>query len=274
MSFPLNARTITPFRSAGKPVFIAGAAQEEALARLEYLHERGGGWALLAGPQGIGKSALFSEIGRRARRRGEDLFTRHWNSSDCGVVRAVLADAWSFGLAADCPDADLRRRLDEHVRGLAALQRLSWVLIDDVDELTTQMQRDVRWLAGLAARIDARLTIAVACRQEIVEAQDADLRFTLWAWNLDETSRFVAECCRAACVESKFSREGVAALVERSGGIPGQLTKLAEWSWLAAEAEAEPEITAELVHAVADELSPAPSPRRQNYEMSAAYAAW
>lgn len=274
MSLSFHARQPTPFRRAGEMPFVAGAPQEEALARLEYLCDHGGGWAALIGPPGIGKSALLAELVGRARRRGEDAITVDRGSNSVAEFRRLLADAWPLDVAADCADAELRRRLEDHLRGFAALRRSAWVLIDGVDELTAEMQSEIRWLAGIAVRCGAPLTAVVACRHEEEGLEDAaDLRFALWPWETSECGRFVAECCRRAELPDRFTRDGVAALAERAGGVPGQVAKLAEWSWLAAEAEAEPHIAADLIHAVADELSPTPA-RRSSYELSAAYGAW
>ena len=75
-------------------------------------------------------------------------------------------------------------------------------------------------------------------------------------------------------LEQAFSSEAVAHLTEHSGGVPGELARLAEWSWLAAQAETELAVEPNLVEAIAEEMSSPRYPRQRSYEVSAAYGAW
>jgi hypothetical protein len=65
---------------------------------------------------------------------------------------SLTAQAWHLAVDFASSPADLRRTLEEHVIGLAAMNRPVWLLIDQVDELTEDIARGCRWLSRLAMR--------------------------------------------------------------------------------------------------------------------------
>lgn len=259
-----------------KSAFFPGEAQEESLARLDYLRNHGGGWCRLTGPRGIGKSMLRDELERRAIRRGEEV-----GVVECGAFTdadwlPLVADAWNLSLDRTAGAFDIRRAVEEHLIGLAAIRRTTWLLMDQVDELSPELVRSVRRLCGTAVRCRAALTVVLGGRLEsepAVARDEADLYLELWPWSADDCGRYVADRLDRVHMSNPFTDDAIGALHERTSGIPGSAAKLAEWTWLAAETESETEIGANLVHAVADELAPGP-PRHTTYELSAAYGAW
>lgn len=265
-----------PFREAGRSLFVAGEPQEESLARIEYLKEQRGGWCAVTGPKGIGKSALVAELARRARRHGEACSLLEWGPADSANWLTLVAQTWNLAVDASSSHLDLRRVLEEHLIGSSALNRPMWLLVDAVDELDEPLTRGCRWLSQAARRYDVTLAIVIACRTEAEGStvrEEADLRLELWPWELDDCGRYLRECCQAAGAANPFSSEAVSLLSEQSTGIPGELAKLAEWSWLAAQTETRTTIGTDLIDAIAEELSPRVT-RRATYEVSAAYGAW
>lgn len=254
--------------------FTAGEPQEEALARIDYLRERGGGWCEVVGPQRIGKSSLLAELSRRARRQGELCTVLEVGPSEGTDWLRLVAEAWN--LASDSSPLAVRRNVQEQVIGLAAMNRTVWILVDQADEHSRELTLSIRWLTSLAHRHGLTLMIVSASRHETGAVRDgeSDLRLELWPWEQNDCRRFLADFCRVRQLQQAFSAEAIAHLTEHSGGTPGELAKLAEWSWLAAQAEAEPAVEPDLVEAIAEEMSSPRYPRQRNYEVSAAYGAW
>ena len=83
---------ISPFHGASPIQFFAGESQEEALSRIDYLRSRGGGWCLVTGPRGIGKSMLLQELTRRLDRRGEHCSSIDFLTGTAMDWLALLAD--------------------------------------------------------------------------------------------------------------------------------------------------------------------------------------
>jgi type II secretory pathway predicted ATPase ExeA len=267
MTSSSRAKALNPFRKAGR--FVCGEPQDEALARIEYLSHHGAGWCLVGGPRGIGKSTLLTELARRASRRGEFCAQIDLGPSLDAAWWSLVAEAW--GIEAPSP-MEVRRRLEEHLIGLAALNRPAWLLIDHAEPLPAELVRGCRWLVAQAAQRCLKLLVAVAGDGELELCQQADLRLELWPWDATDSGEFIGQCLGAQ-ETTRFSDEAIMALQERTGGVPGTLAQLCEWTWLAAQAESARLIEADLVHAVADELLPS-ARKPPSYEMSAAYGAW
>lgn len=256
--------------------FVAGEPQTEALARIEYLQRRGGGWCEISGPAGIGKTSLLKELCGRAQQQGD---LRAW--FDLSPLTSwdwfgLLADAWRIDLPPGTSTLEARRRFEDHFAGWQAMNRTAWLFIDHADGFTEDLSRGCRWLCQVARRLELPLMLIVGRRTEGeagFRCDDADLQLELWPWGQPDCERYVAARCQALARSVSFSSGAIGALCERSAGLPRDAAKLVEWSLAAAEAESLVDIEPELIHALAEEFSPRES-YRQPYEMSAAYGAW
>jgi type II secretory pathway predicted ATPase ExeA len=260
-----------PFRPA-RPAFLCGEPQDEALARLDYLRTHGLGWCVVQGPSGIGKSMLLAELARRARQRGDDCTSIEIGPHPPGDGLRLLAEAWNLASAAMASPIALRRALQEQLVGRAALNRVHWVLVDHAETITPELTRSIRWLisAATTGRLSLNIVVADGTANPYPEA---DLRLELWPWELADCRQYISQRLENAAERRRFDDEALAAVYERTGGVPGSIRKVCEWVWLAAQAEAVAAIDADLVHAVADELLPSDR-RPPSYEMSAAYGGW
>ena len=270
------SKIANPYRKTDLSVFVCGETQEEAFARIDYLHHHGAGWCVVSGSHGSGKSMLLRELARRANRRGE--LCRELNLGDFNPANwlSLVADAWFLPTDATTTAVELRRKLEDELAGYAAINRPAWILVDDVDPFSPEFQRGCRWLVAAAAKRGLSLTVVLAGGDESDRSlldSIADLQLELWPWEESDCHRYVTQSLQHTGTKLSFSREAISALHDRSGGIPGQLAKLCEWTWLAAHAEAIGQVDSDLILAVADELSPSKSPR-STYDHSAAYGAW
>jgi type II secretory pathway predicted ATPase ExeA len=270
------AKKSNPFRKATPAVFVCGEPQEESLARIDYLHHHGPGWCLLSGPRGIGKTMLLTELARRARSRGESCELLNLGGDDVNDWLTLVADAWRIPQEPASTPTELRRRLEEHLIGFAAMNRPVWILADQAESWSPELVRGCRWLMAAAARHQLTLTVVIAGRDETEHGparHEADLCLELWPWLEADCDRYVSQCLKRTGTTLAVSHDAISALHDRTSGVPGRLAKLCEWTWLAAQAESMEHIDADLIHAIAEELSPS-APRPSTYELSAAYGAW
>jgi type II secretory pathway predicted ATPase ExeA len=270
MSDNSKFKSLNPFRRKAESVFVCGEAQEEALARIDYLHQHGVGWCLVSGPRGIGKTTLLGELARRARRRGAVCRHIDCEASPDGSWWPLLSQA--FGREVVSP-VEGRREIEEQLFGLAALNRPLWLLVDQSGAFTLDVLRGCRWFVSTAERAKLTVTVVVAGENEADLRLEADLHLELWPWDASDCERYVKQSLTGEETAARFSDEALAVLHERTGGIPRALAHLCEWTWLAAQAEAIDDIDGELVHALADELMPS-GRKPASYEMSAAYGGW
>jgi len=273
-----NPSRPNPFHGSFPKRFFAGEPQEEALSRIEYLRSQGGGWCLVTGPRGIGKSMLLQELAHRLDRRGENCSSFDFLTGSSADWLACLAESWQIPRSRSASSTDVLPSIEEHLIGWGMLNRPVWLLCDFHEPLPTELIRNWRWLRSRAVRHELPLTIVVACRdgEDLPKhCDDADLSLALWSWGQDDSARYVKRSLQSVSVEGDaFTPEAISALHERTEGVPGALAKLCEFTWLAAEAESIGRISPDLVHAVADELLPAPSRVSAAYEQSAGYGAW
>ncbi len=256
--------------------FVCGEPQEEAMARIDYFHEGGPGWCLVTGPHGIGKSMLLTELARRARGQGESCSLVNLGPGTGEDWLSLVADAWRIPVDSFAAARELRRRLEEHLAGLAAINRPVWVLVDHVDTMSPELARGCRWLIAAAAQRRLALTVVIAVSGETDQQPtpcEADFVLELVPWDESDCARYVEQFRQATGNRLTVSPDAVLAMHERTAGVPGPLATLCEWTWLAAQAEALDVVNDDLVHAVGDELSPS-APPRSTYDHSAAYGAW
>lgn len=277
---PTNRNTPrqNPFRNAARPMFSSAEPQEEAISRIDYLREHGGGWCAVSGPRGIGKSMLLKELACRAAQRGERCSCIDLAPDSSVDWLTLVAETWGIHCSQPASVVDVVGKLQEHLIGWATLNRPVWLLCDQSEPLSLEFVRGCRWLSSVAGRHELRLIVVIACRGDADRPhakEEPDLHLELWPWERDDCAKFVEQCLQSAGLDSAtFTPEAVSALHERSEGVPGTLAKLCEFTWLAGQAELESQIGSDLVHAIADELLSSPPRATPLYEMSAGYGAW
>ena len=153
------------------------------------------------------------------------------------------------------------------------MNRSQWLLVDQAEPVSTELIRGIRWLVSAAGSCSLSLIAVLTEHDAGHPHSDADLRLELWPWEPADCRRYVEACLQRAKAAANVSDDAIAALHERTGGVPGTLAKLCEWTWLASQAESVIDIRGDLIHAVADELLPSDR-RPPSYEMSAAYGGW
>ncbi|MEX0676403.1 MAG: AAA family ATPase [Pirellulales bacterium] len=252
----------SPFRGNLDPrYFQQGPAQDEALARLDFLVEQRRTLGLLLGGPGSGKSLLLEFFARElgvVNRQPAVV-------SLVGIGRREFL--WLLGgqlgteTLSSAGEFALGRAVEDHIIANRHQQIATILLLDDADEAAREVLDEIARLARLNQISDARLTMVLAARgrqlhklgTRILEL--AELRVDLVGWDQDDTAAFVKKSLAAAGRSTPiFSESALRRLHELTGGVPRRVKQLADLALLGGAGANLAHLESDLIDAVFDEL--------------------
>jgi general secretion pathway protein A len=248
----------------------------EALGNLLYGLESKQGITLLVGEAGTGKTTVMrralaslerAETGRlQAVTLTNPLMTR-------AEFLEVIADSFALGGGAAQSKARLLRRLEQRLRDQRQRGVSHALVIDEAQTLSDDLLEEVRLLANIELDTEKLLPLVLVGQPEIATRlnepqlrqlkQRVALRCTLSPLDASETACYIAGRIRRAGGDPVrlFSREAVAAIYERSRGIPRTVSVICENALLTAFATGAHRIEREMVDEVARDFDlPRPLP--------------
>lgn len=249
---------------AGRPD-IAGlyrsGAVEEALARCEHLVRQRSRLGLLLGEGGLGKSLVLKAVECEIRRH-VPCVTR---LSIAGALPVEFLWDWAvdWGLNPD-PAADavqLFRALGDSLQELVWQKSAAALLLDDVEQASTETLDALVRVLSLCEERNATLTIILALRPEGLRRlperllESCELKCDLTAWSLADAQAFLAAALRRAGREKAiFTPAAVARLHELSSGTPRQFLHLGRLALVAGASLDLAQIDVETLESVCREL--------------------
>ena len=245
-----------PFGPQPRAELAASPVQDEALARLEFLRERGGQLGLLIGSAGSGKSAVLGEFARRAERGGGAVCLLATAAAEELHLLAPLAVALQASAVGE--GWQIWQAITDRCQELQLESGAATVIFDDLD-------RAGRGTLDLAERLlaipGAPLTIVASSRPESLPSlgrwllDRADLRIDLATWSETETRDYVqTSLARAGRQKPAFDPAATRRLFELSGGAPRKLNQLAQLALVAGAGQKLNQIDADTIDAVHEEL--------------------
>jgi type II secretory pathway predicted ATPase ExeA len=255
-----------PFDLTPNPRFLVlTESHEEALSMLEYGITSRKGITLLLGDAGTGKTTL---IRAAAARQTERVHCVHVSNPALTRPEFVEMLANHFGLshAAQSSKTTLLCELEgllkqRHDRGEATV-----LIIDEAQSLAFELLEEIRLLANIETDEVKLLSVVLAGQPELASRLNEDslrqlkqriaLRCELRPLTQTETFAYVAGRVRAAggVGGHVFTREAVALLHQRSGGIPRTISVIADNALLTAFALCKKPVTAAVVQEVCRDL--------------------
>lgn len=238
----------------------ASAAWQEAIVRLDFVLARGWPLGLVVGPAGSGKSALLRQSARQAARRGWQVAALPCAAAEERDLVPLLARAWKVPVD-ETPDGDgaipwsaLLRRWQE-----LALEEVRCVIfLDDLDAATPSACRMAERLLALA---EPSPTLIVSARPTALDRlgsrllEHVALRIDLAPLSPEETAQFVTTALTTAGrAQPVFREDALRRLHELSGGWPRNIEQLAELALVAGASQHLPQIDADTLDAVQQEL--------------------
>ena len=258
------AFTSPPFTGGLEPAaFHAGPAQEEALARLEWLVDNAQRCGLVIGDDGLGKSHLLAAAARRLAGLGAEVAVLSLAGLPEGEWLDLLLARLPLHPLSRGEEATPWRKLEDRLRENTLMERPTALLFDDLDQAPADAAAGVaRLVAAVEPRFARTLVVATATPGSLPRVPDAvrrraAVRIELQAWSADETAAFLAaELERVGDDACRFSPEAAATLARFAVGVPRTVIRLASLAVAAARADESRTITAATVEQVWRELAP------------------
>ncbi len=250
----------SPFAAAHISAFCS-EAQQESIARIQFLVQEQRRLGLLVGPEGVGKSAVLRFVASDRQRR----------ALPCAIVNAIGLDASEF-LGILCQQLDFRlerhanlatmwRRIDDGLTTNQYQQLDTLVLIDDLHDADTDVLIAVTRLTQWQPVGGGRLTIVGSTlpdRLELIPARMrelVDLRMDLEGWQVEDTAEFIRrQLAAAGCQRIVFDHGAIDEIHEASRGVARRICQLADMALIAGAGLQLQRIDGETVMAVQEEL--------------------
>ncbi len=251
----------SPFASAHISTFCS-EAQQESIARIQFLANEQRRLGLLVGEEGVGKTAVLRFATNDRQRRGLPCASLNALGLDAAEFLDILCQQLNFRLGRHPSLAAIWRRIDDGLLTNQYQQLNTVLLIDDLHDADADVLTAVMRLAQWPAVGSGRLTIVGATLPERIELIPArlrdwaDLRMDLAGWQVEDTAEFVRrQLAAAGCQRTVFDHEAIDELQRASGGIARRICQLADLALVAGAGLELERIDRETIIAVQEELS-------------------
>jgi type II secretory pathway predicted ATPase ExeA len=262
--FSLNQR---PFTIAPNPQFLyANGQYQEALAALEYGLLHRGGFVLLTGEVGTGKTTLCKHILANIPSNTEVALVLHPQLDRLEMLQLICRE-FKIISESNASEFDLIERLTEFLLRVYSTGGYSVLIIDEAQHLDGQVLELIRLLTNLETHQDKLLQIILLGQPELkARLQQYDLRqlnqrftarYHLTALSHTQLTKYVKHRLSVAgSTNNLFSPSALFMLHKLSGGIPRLVNLIADRSLMGGYALGKSQISAWIVYQAAKEVLP------------------
>ena len=261
-----------PFSLTPDPKYLYPSLRHtEAVAHLEYARRERGGFVLITGEVGTGKTTLTRYFLSRLDANTATALVLYPALSAAELLRSIRE-----ALHVPVTGSSLKDHVDALHRFLLQARadgRQVVLLIDEAQDLSPEVLEQVRLISNLETDTEKLIQIVLVGQSELQEmlakrelrqlAQRVTARYHLGPLSRAETDDYIRHRLNVAGGEGKvvFAPEALAAVHERSGGIPRLVNLICDRALLAGYVAGTRTIDAAMVRRAATEVAGAP-PRR------------
>jgi general secretion pathway protein A len=262
--FALNQR---PFTIAPNPqILYANGQYQEALAALEYGLLHRGGFVLLTGEVGTGKTTLCKHILANIPSNTEVALVLHPQLDRLEMLQLICRE-FKIVSESNTSEFDLIERLTEFLLHVYSTGGYSVLIIDEAQHLDGQVLELIRLLTNLETHQDKLLQIILLGQPELkARLQQYDLRqlnqrftarYHLTALSHSQLAKYVKHRLSVAgSTHNLFSPAALFMLHKLSGGIPRLVNLIADRSLMGGYALGKSQVSAWVVYQAAKEVLP------------------
>jgi type II secretory pathway predicted ATPase ExeA len=273
--------TDPPFTGSLEPdSFYCGAAQDEALARLEWVIDERQRACLVVGDAGMGKSHLAAVAARRLGGLGAEVAVLSLRGLPTGDWLDLLLERLPLDPLSRAEPLRAWQKLEDRLRENTLMERPTALIFDDLDLGPADALEGIeRLVAAVEPRFARGLVIATASAAGLAAVpaavrHRAAVRIELTPWSETDVAAFIGhELRRVGGADDSFSAEAVATLTRFAGGVPRTVVTLARLALVAAAGDGAERVDAATVERVWRELAPTWTDERPHDESAVASAA-
>ncbi|MCU0241416.1 MAG: AAA family ATPase [Vicinamibacteria bacterium] len=262
---------VRPFNLTPDPSFLyLGSEHHEAMAHLEFgLRERGG-FILLTGEVGTGKTTLLRHFLSRLGPETSTAVILYPSLSAIEMLRAILSDlhlSYSDGATLK----DLVDLMHAYLLEARSAGRAVVLVIDEAQDLSPEVLEQIRLISNLETETEKLIQIVLVGQTELRDmlarrelrqlAQRITARYHLAPLERDATEAYIAHRLRVAGGEGKlsFAPAAVRAVQRASRGIPRLINLICDRTLLAGYVAGERVLSAAMVRRAVREALGAPA---------------
>jgi len=264
--------TSPPFSIAPNPDFMyLSPRHTEALAHLRYGLGDAGGFVLLTGEVGTGKTTVSRTLLQELDAQTEVAFILNPTLSELELLAAICDELKIRYKKTDASLKLLSDKITQRLQKNHEAGKKTILIIDEAQHLQPAVLEQLRLLTNLETNTKKLLQVILIGQPELQQllqrndlrqlAQRITARYHLLPLNYAEVQQYVRFRLQVAgCQRPVFSDKAVKKLFELSGGIPRLLNLLADRALLAAYSQQKPLVDAVEVQRAATEILPAITP--------------
>tara|TARA_R110002126_G_scaffold15570_3_gene63697 strand:+ start:2201 stop:3136 length:936 start_codon:yes stop_codon:yes gene_type:complete len=260
--------TSPPFSIAPNPDFMyLGARHTEALAHLRYGLGDAGGFVLLTGEVGTGKTTVSRSLLQELDSTTDVAFILNPTLSELELLAAICDELKIRYKKADASLKLLGDKITQRLQKNHQAGKKTILIIDEAQHLQPAVLEQLRLLTNLETNTKKLLQVILIGQPELQQllqrndlrqlAQRITARYHLLPLDLNEVQYYLKYRLHVAgCSRPVFSSKAVSALFQHSGGIPRLLNLLADRAMLAAYSQQKPLVDTGHVQRAATEILP------------------